>query len=90
VPDARTARIERPDEMNCHEPHHDVRSTYGGRNVGHHPIDKPHDLGGRIDGLFSRHDLLRRLELPDRPSQSRESLERVRETRVFWMDAGRS
>lgn len=44
--------------MNYRDLHHDVHGTYGGRNVGHHPVNKPHDLGGRADGLSSGHHLV--------------------------------
>lgn len=71
-------------------PHDDVRGTYGGGNVRHHPIDEPHDLSWRIDGLSSRRRPLRRLEPPDRPVQSCKSLERVRETRVLCMGTAHS
>lgn len=67
--------------MNRHGTH-DERGTYSGRNVRHRPINESHDLARRTLCVFGG-QRLRRLEGPDRSSQSRESLEGVGETRVL-------
>lgn len=62
------------------------RGTYSGRNMRHQPIDQTHDFSWHVNGVLNRYCFLWGTESSDRSSQSGESLERIRKTRVLWKD----